>query len=283
MKCYALGALLLTACLSAQGAVRDIKIFQVDSRYTYRNELLMLILDKTREQGECQLKPREDNVTQDRGLMMLKQGEVDVASLPTTPELEKTYRAVPVDILRGLLGYRVLLIRRDRLADFAAVRSLADLQQFVYGFGTHWADAELMKHNGLKIMPAAHYETLFAMLIHRRFDAFPRGLNEAWQELQDHQQDQPEMVVEPTLALYYDWPVYFFVRREDVQLAERLQLGLDRALEDGSMRRLFMRHYADMLNKAHLAQRRLFWLDNPYRPAHAVSPDTRWWLPKAGH
>lgn len=276
---YGLSCCLLCVWLPVRAELCSIRYFQQDARYAYRTALLRLVLDKTQELGECRLSPQFTTVTQDRGLALMQEGRIDVVSMPTTLQRERDLRAVRFDVLRGLLGYRVLLIRKQQQADFAAVQSLAELRHFRMGFGMHWADLPLLQYNGFRVVAAPHYESLFAMLARGRFDGFPRGLNEAWQELGEQKATFPDLMVEPTLAFHYPWPVYFFVRKDNQALAERLQLGLQRAQADGSLRQLFMQHHGQLLQQAQLAQRRLFLLSNPSLPPGTPQADTSWWLP----
>lgn len=275
--------LMLSAALSAQAAEREIRYFQADGRYAYRTQLLQLILEKTLAEGSYTLKPLYTDVTQDRGLALLQSGRIDVVSLPATPERERLYRAVPVDIMRGMLGYRVLLIRKERQAEFSAITSLDGLRKMRLGFGSQWADFPILEHNGFTVVGNPHYPNLFGMLDKGRFDAFPRGLNEAWHELEEHSGELPDLTVESALLLYYPYPVYFFVQRDDIALANRLQRGLDRAMADGSMRTLFLQYHADIFKRAGLEHRRLILLENPFLPADFRTPDTSWWLPSSLH
>ena len=274
---------LLLECVLTPAIGREVRYFQADSRYAYRTHLLQLILEKSRDEGAFTLQPLYTNVTPDRGLALLQSRRIDVVSLPATPEREQLFRAVPVDIMRGLLGYRVLLIRKQRQADFSAIRSLEQLRNFSVGFGSQWADLPILQHNGLNVVATPQYQNLFAMLEKGRFDAFPRGLNEAWHEQEEHATELPDLAVESSLLLYYPYPVYFFVQRDDMALARRLQRGLERAMADGSMRTLFLHYHADLLKKAGLEQRRLISLENPLLPADFHAPDTSWWLPSSLH
>ncbi|MGL4206779.1 MAG: substrate-binding periplasmic protein [Aeromonadaceae bacterium] len=275
------GALIIALlwCGQLQVAGCEIRIFQADSRYAYRTNLLQLILDQTRDEGECTLVASYTDVTPDRGLLLLKEKRLDVVSMPTTVEREEAMRPIKIDIMRGILGYRVLLIRKEKQADFARVTKMADLRQFTLGFGSQWADLPILQKNGLNVISSPQYENLFTMLAKGRFDAFPRGLNEAWNEVAERQQSLPELAVETELALYYPNPVYFFVNSQDGALARRLQRGLDKALADGSMQRLFMRYHAGSIARSNLAQRRLFMLNNAQLPSGTPFPDTSWWLP----
>jgi hypothetical protein len=266
------------ALVQAQPQPREVRYFQVDSRYAYRTQLLQLILDKTREQGEFILRPTYTQVTQDRGIQLLIARKIDVVSLPTTVEREHELLPVKMDIMQGLLGYRLLLIRRQQQAAFSQIQTLEQLRHFSAGFGSQWADLPILQSNGLRVVPSPQYEHLFAMLEKGRFDFFPRGLNEAFREQAERQLTQPDLAVESDLALYYPYPVYFFVHRQDEALAQRLRQGLQRAQLDGSMFKLFMHYHGEDLAKANLPRRRLFQLRNPLLPEGTPTPDTHRWL-----
>ena len=276
---FLLGICLLSLGLPLRAEPCTVRYFQQDVRYAYRTALLQLLLEKTKDQGACALSPQFTTVTQDRGLALLQEGRIDVVSMPTTLQREQDLRAIRFDILRGLLGYRVLLIRKQQQDDFATVQSLAELRHFRMGFGMHWADLSLLQYNGFQVVATPHYESLFAMLSRGRFDGFPRGLNEAWKEIDEQEAHFPDLMVEPTLAFHYPWPVYFFVHRDNRALAARLQLGLQRAQADGSLRQLFMQHHGKLLQQAQLSKRRLFLLSNPTLPPGTPKADTSWWLP----
>ncbi|MFC3912903.1 substrate-binding periplasmic protein [Pseudaeromonas sharmana] len=266
-------------CLPWLAMACEVRYFQTEARYAYRTAVLKLLLDKTAEAGACPLRAEFTGVTQDRGLALLQEGRLDVVSMPTTMARERAMRPVRYDILAGLLGYRVLLINQQQQAAFAGVRTLQQLRAFTFGFGSQWADLPLLQYNGFDVVSTPHAEALFGMLARGRFEAFPRGLNEAWLELGEQQARYPTLMVEPTLALYYPWPVYFFVARENSALAERLQLGMQRALADGSLQALFLRYHGDLIRQARLGERRLFRLANPGLPPGTPESDTQWWLP----
>lgn len=259
----------------------SLRYFQVDSRYIYRIELLKSALTKTeQEHGPFQLYPVQKSVTQARGQTLLEKNiGIDVAFLPTSEEREKRLLPIKIPILRGILGYRVLLIHKEIQPRMSQVTSFAQLKSdFVGGFGAHWADMAILQANGLKVVGIAQYENLFKMLNHRRFDYFPRGINEAWKEVQLKGDVYEELKVEDSLALYYPYVVYFFVSKDRPGLARRIKKGLTMALADGSFEALFRKHHKTLVDQAGLNTRRLFRLSNPTLPVGTPEPDTSWWL-----
>ncbi len=274
--------LVFAGYVSVLAAEESIRYFQTDLRYAYRIELLQLALDKTTESyGGYKLQPFTDGITQGRGVSLLKQGNfVNVAFLPTNVEREHELLAVKIPILRGILGYRVLLVHRQDVNRFKELESVKMLsERFLAGFGAHWADMAILEANGLRVEGVSRYESLLEMLNAHRFEYFPRGINEAWNEIAKYHAQFPNIVVEPEIALYYPYPVYFFVSRNNPNLAARLEAGLTTAISDGSFKALFEKYHQHLFEQANLKQRKVFVLKNPFLPIDTALPNTDWWLP----
>ncbi|BCS99074.1 hypothetical protein DSLASN_47060 [Desulfoluna limicola] len=281
MKQIVVILLVLGLCPSAYSESLDLIYFQTGNRYDYRIDLLKLAMDKTVESdGPYSIKPVAEKMTQSRGIDFLGKGErVNVGFFPTNKERELRFLSVKIPLLRGLLGYRVSLIRRGDLEGFSRIESLDQLRQrYLAGFGSQWADMKILQGNSIPVVGAAKYENLFKMLMRKRFDYFPRGINEAWDEASDKKEAYPDLVVDPYIALYYPYPVYFFVNKKDVALADRIERGLSAALEDGSFKALFMRYHKAIIQQADLKNRKLFLLNNSTLAEGTAHPDTEWWL-----
>lgn len=199
----------------------------------------------------------------------LEGGELDIMWSMTSKDLEQRFRPLYYPLYRGILGMRVGLVRADRAQLFAGVRNLADLQRFTAGQGKTWSDTFILEANGLKVAKTLKYPNLFPMLEGGRFDYFPRGLYEPWAEIDSHR--ELNLVVEPHLLIKYTAPLYFFTRKDNAALAERIAKGLEAMIADGSYDQLF---FADAqvregLAKANLPARTVIELDNPY-----LTPET---------
>jgi hypothetical protein len=284
-RTYSLSILLFCLTLSTllKAAPTTITYFQDDFRYTYEIELLQMALDKTEAQyGPAAAVSFTQQVNEARGLRLLELGKVDVAFVPTNREREIRFEAVKFPLVAGLLGYRVFLINKENQKRFSNIHSLAALRSsMIAGFGVHWADMQILSANQLPVIGNANYEELFDMLQQDRFDYFPRGVNEAWLEVEKFSTDFPNMTVEKHLALYYPFPRYFFVNKEDKHLAKRLLKGLQIAQEDGSFKKHFMETFGNWIEKADLKNRRVFILNNPFLNDDTPRPDTSLWLPNA--
>jgi hypothetical protein len=122
---------------------------------------------------------------------------------------------------RGLIGWRIGLLRADHRDLLHAVRGLDDLRHFRAGQGHDWPDADILRHSGLPVQPVTVYNSLFGLLKANRFDWAPRSVNEIWAEAARH----PELVVDPYVVLHYPTADYFFVNRSNSALAEEIRRG----------------------------------------------------------
>ena len=266
-----------------QATETKIRYFQTDYRYEYRIKLLDLALTKTtKEFGDYQLVGVDENLTQGRGSTQLQHGKgLDIAFFPTNREREQNFLPIRIPILQGILGYRVLLVHKSNQADFSKIETIEQLKKrYMAGFGQHWADMAILESNNIPVIGVAKYELLFAMLDAKRFDYFPRGINEAWIEVEKYKKQYEGMTVAPNIALYYPYYVYFFVSKNNNELAHRVEKGLKVALEDGSFKALFLKYHQHLVKQASLGKRRIFLLDNPFLPEAKVQPELSWWLPE---
>ncbi len=259
-----------------------IRYFPSGTIYEYRWKLLELALTHTNDIAKpLQLAPFTENVTQNRGLSLLESGAIDVIALGTNAEREAQLLPVKIDILRGIVGFRLLVIRA---ADQKRITQMDDVslrKQLMFGLNSQWADLPIMRANGFSVITSSDYENLFVMLAANRFDAFPRGLNEARRELDERKQNYPQLAIEKSRALYFPYPVYFWVNKNNVALAKRIELGLNRSLADGSFRKLFESYHAAEIAAIKKEKRKVILLENTILPAGNAKPDTSWWWLKS--
>lgn len=138
-----------------------------------------------------------------------------------------------------------------------------------------------MRDNGFSVTTSTDYENLFDMLAVGRFDAFPRGLNEADREMSERKSIYPQLAVEKTKAIFFPFPIYFWVRNENVQLSRRIEKGLKLALADGSFKKLFVTYHASEIAALREHSRHVIRLSNPTLPEGTSPVDTSWWWPNA--
>ncbi|WP_157964787.1 hypothetical protein [Algibacillus agarilyticus] len=190
----------------------------------------------------------------------------------TAKKLEEELSAVYVPIIKGILGYRVFLIRSEEQARFDSITKLAELRQFTIGQGKAWNDNAILRHNGFTVI-GAEANGLVNMLLAKRFDIYSRGIHEPWIELKAG----IKMSIENNLMLNYPLPIYFFVNSANKDLHQRLTWGLEHIIKTGQFDQLFKNHpiYSEAMNKINFHKRKSFTLINPN-----LSPQTKALLKK---
>jgi len=190
-------------------------------------------------------------------------GKIDVFWSMTSKELEQDFIPVYIPIFRGLLGMRIPLVKKENSNMFASVTSLAGLKRFKAGSGKSWPDTEILEYNTLPVVKTLKYQNLFPMLEGGRFDYFPRGLHEPWQEILD----RPELnlAVENNVLIRYTAPNYFFVARNKPELATQLTKLLNELIANGDFVKLFFQdnEVKNALSKANVKNRVVFEIENP--------------------
>ncbi len=251
-----------------------------DTRWDYPIALLVAALQATKEDfGPWTLAATAPSMSRNRALQMLKEGKlINLHIAPTRNEWEEQVLPIRIPIRKGLLGYRLFLIHKENQQKFAAIESLEELQQLSTGLHRQWSTTKALRALDFKVVEGSSYQGLFTMLHARRFDYFIRGVNEIFEEFALHRQSLPNLLIEPTKALYLPLPTYFFVSPKQPRLAERLQAGLERLLADGSLDRLFEQYHGDHIRQARLQERQIFVLENPLLSAETPLADERLWL-----
>lgn len=235
-----------------------------DFRYSYPALVLQLTLDKTAHKfGPARVVNAKLSMNTARILIELEKGQLlDVVSSGASRDLEKRFLPVSIGIRKGILGIRLLLINKKHQPMFSAIRNLEELKKIRAGQGFDWIDTQILKNNGFNVVTGTNYKGLFAMLKSSRFDYFPRGVYEAFPEVEQHSLENPDLSVERSLAIYYSYPDFFWVNKNNTALAERLYEGMEKSIADGSLNRLFENEYGKILQKAELHKRRVFIIPN---------------------
>ena len=259
------------------GVLKVVYPLPADSaRWDYPIGLLRLALEKSGR--PFALEPTSQVLTQSRQIHSLEKGRVSVAWMGTSADFEARMRAVPVPLYRGLLGHRICIIDRDSQARFSAVRTLEDLKTLTMGQGLGWSDVDILEAAGFNVH-TGRYETLFKMVDAGRIDCFPRGVNEAPGEVAQRSPESPGITVEKDVMLVYPFAMFFFVNRDDRDLAETLEKGLKAAYEDGSFMTYFEGHPSirKIFSGARMEERRRFDIDNPLMTKETRAIPDRYW------
>lgn len=243
-----------------------------DGRHEYEVQLFKLAMDLTASEYPPYV------LTQYNFPMSSQRGRREVArgdkvnfyvAPPRSPgdELYEEVVSIPVPIMKGLLGYRKLLVDVNSMEAFAGIKHVGELKKFKVGQARGWPDVRIYKHAGFRIEDSAQFVELFSMLDQGRFDFLPLGIMEADKALQTYDKDSANLIALDSLYIYYPWPAVFQVRAQETLLIERLRKGLERAQESGAMDKLFNTFFADALAALAAEDYQLLVLDNPHLEA----------------
>jgi len=275
----------ITACAQSELSPLAVKygtsLLLKNAQQSYYLDVLNLALEKSSDKyGAFELEEQVLEMHQGRTLNMLEQGKVvDVVWSMTSIEREQRFNTVYIPILKGLMGYRIGIIRADEQYQFTDIDNLSQFKKASIGQGIDWPDTQILLSNGFNVIQGAA-RNLLPMLKMKRFDFFPRGLHEPWGEIKG----DSKLKVESRLLLKYPAPIYFFVNKSNEKLAERLEFGLKKAIKDGSFDTLFYNHEmtSGVMEKAQLSKRRIFELHNPLlseKTKKLLSDDKLWLAP----
>ncbi len=240
----------------------------------YARDVLRLALDRSGRPYEIETVRTEATVP--RLMRLLESGPdaaITVHWAATEPEFEERLLPIRIPIDRGLIGYRVLMIREGDEARFAEVRRLDDLKVFNLGQGFGWSHVAILRAVGLEVQEIPEFDGLFRMVDAGNLDAVPRGATDIGREIAERATTQPNLAVEPRLALVYDHAaIFFFVNRSNLALYQAIKHGLEQAYADGSFMALFETHPDIQAGMALAAQDRvLLKVANPHlTPATAA-------------
>ena len=246
----------------------------LDERGHYPVALLKLALAKAG--GDYRPKAASHDLSQSRTLRHVELGrELDITWTLTTPEREARLLAIRIPLDRGLLGWRLLLINPEDSELFASL-SLEQLKNLRCGQEQDWPDYPILRHNGFKITPTTNYQGLFYMLQRGRIAFFPRALTEVLAEIKT--QEKIPLAIAPRWVLYYPAPVYYFVNKQRPDLANAIARGLLIAMDDGSMRELFLQHFGESIQHMELDKREIIRLENPLLSAETPLDNPALWV-----
>ena len=164
----------LLCCLAAPAAASEttFRYFPVGPIYEYRWKLLELALTHTQTgSASFKLAPYTEDVTQNRGMELLQSGAIDIIALGTNAERESQMLPIKIDILRGIVGFRLFVIRASDQPRITRMNEQDLRKQLIFGLNSQWADLPIMRANGFAVVTSSSYENLFGMLAGGRFDA----------------------------------------------------------------------------------------------------------------
>ncbi|WP_105169963.1 hypothetical protein [Pseudoalteromonas sp. T1lg23B] len=204
----------------------------------YFVKVLELALSKSTNDGDTEwLQPLDVMITQRRQLIELKKKNIDVMWTMSSAQRDQQALAVPVPLAFGSYGLRLLVINKGDKHVFARVEKAEQLQKLTALVGRDWPDKSILLDNGYRIDDSHNEELLYDVLQNENGYYFPRAVTEANSELSMLHNKQ--LMITPKFVMQYPAVMYFYVRKDNLELAQKLTQGLRTAYKDGSLEQLF--------------------------------------------
>jgi hypothetical protein len=224
-----------------------------------------------------QLRFYNKGLPKNRALKLIENNNgMDVIAAGTNHNREHLLLPVRFPILKGLNGWRVALVKKNNHSLFLEHSTLSSFKTLSAGQLHSWSDTKVIESNGIEVVKASNYQGLFDMLENKRFDYFPRSILEvAWEYEANKERD---IIIEPYRLIHYPTAYYYFVNKNNIQLAETISFGLEQALQDGSFVKLFDKYFSHAINNIRDDKRKVIELSNSLLPVKTPLERAELWL-----
>jgi hypothetical protein len=232
----------------------------------YPIKLLALALDQTGV--SYQLIPSDNFLSKGKALDRLQDNrEINIVWGMTNVQREKDLLPIRIPIFKGLIGWRLLLIRQDMAERFTYIQQFEHLVKLSPLQGRDWPDTKILQSNGFDVITERNQTSLMKMLGRAQGDFFPRSIIEVWEELaRSKVANEIQIQIQPSLGIRYPAAIYFFVNKKSVPLANLIKTGLEKAIENGTYEALFVENYKTYIEKAQIENRTFYPLENAFLP-----------------
>lgn len=237
-----------------------------DVRVEYRMQILTMALEASQHQyGPYEIRIIELPTTAKRALLEVHSGRtINLFIGVTTREWEEKNLPIRIPIRRGILNYRLLAINSANIKKFGSDLNLEALKKLSSGLRVGWATTDIFKSQGFNYYELESLDGLYKMLESNAIDYLPRGINEIYDEIAVR--GLQNVVVHRNLTLNIIAPTYIIVSPNEVRLASRIEFGLEKMIEDGSLKSTFYQFYADKLARTDLSNKKSITINNPDLP-----------------
>jgi hypothetical protein len=237
------------------------------TRRDFESQLLALCLSEANCTGaDVIVDNRDYPKAEDEGNIFSKGCDVLISVAGNQKFLGKPAITLDIPICRGILGHRLLIIRKEQAKRFADITCIEQLKQMAVGIPATWADADLFRKNGFKVSEKGSLNDLFTRLLAQQFDYIALGSNEIESIFENIGAVKEALLIQPSLLIYYPLPLIFYIHPQKLALANTIECGLKSAIANGKHARLFEQHHPNIIKRLGLRERRSLVLSNPYLP-----------------
>ena len=273
----------ISACFALETIYFDRPKLATDKRGQDLEYILKRVLEVTNKKyGEAKFEYTENIMSRTRSLFEMQEGEkLHVMAVHPKPDWDEKTICVQFPLRRGLLSYRLFLIKEKNQKILSDINALEELKKIPTGSGTQWSVTKALQVNRFNLVTGIRYDGLFSMLNGERFITFSRGINEIYDELDVYKHKFPELVIEKDLLLYVYIPTYFYVSPKKPELAKRIEEGLKILEKSGEFEQIFQSFHSEKIKKSNLINRKFFRIYNPSITSKRYNADKKYlYFPK---
>jgi len=197
----------------------------------------------------------------------MRSGEISIYWMLETAEINQKYSPIETNITNGLIGKRILFIKKGTQPLYNRVKTLEDFRKLnlVGGMGTGWFDSKVWKANDLQYQEhSGNWKSIFRMIPKgRTYHYFSRGINEILIEAKEH----TELEIEKKLLLIYNRDFRFYLSKAGPHAGAKyhaiLTLVMKKAKDSGLINRLTKKYWADDFETLNYDKRIKIFLKTP--------------------
>jgi hypothetical protein len=278
---FFLAALLLLPTARPAGAQTHVFTVQSDQLLEFARELCFEALKASGVNATWSLFPVAPET---RLNVELQKGNLHLAFIPPNRErldMERQglIKAIRIPLERGLLGYRVCLVKQSRQDILKDASSGDDLRKLVVGQGTGWSDAVIYTNLGIRVVAAPFGDASHPLLALAagHFDILPLGIGEYRGFLDKFaEKGGTGVVADRHVLIRYPWYRYIWVSMtapDGALLFRALDKGLERIVANGTFERIYEKHRGK--DRPSFMGRRIIDLPSPYESMEDVDPRFR--------
>lgn len=250
-----------------------------DSRLAYDIDLIQQLPRYAGPQEQVSLVAYGESVLGEQLLVELDKGQnINVQIQPAQIALDHSAELIPFPLMKGMLGYRDLLIHRQTAVRLDRVNDLAFLKRFSVGQGRDWADNPIYVYNGFTVETGIDISATFGLLEARQIDLFPLGLIESNFELERNRQFAPSSRVYEGMRIFYPFPVVFYVSKQHPEIVTFLHRAVRSMHEDGTIDVLLTKHFGRAIEAIQDSSVRTVRLRNPFISERIPVDQDNYWI-----
>lgn len=232
-----------------------------NTSYSFRmlEEVCLII---KRDFGGCNLEPVHVPMLQQRQLKSLNQKKLDIVWTVTTTEREKNYRPIRIPLTKGFIGYRIATTNQKTKHQFNHPKNLPAIKKLHAAQGHDWPDSIILRKNGFTVFETTLVDKIYHNVGRNIYDYTLRGLLETYAN--NTTVNGKALHIDENLLFRYRSAIYYFVRHEDEELANKIQHALLALIKNGTFDKVFyeFNDHRTIINNAKLDQRHIIELQN---------------------